>query len=146
MDRPPFWQHKPLTELDESEWEALCDGCGKCCLAKIEDIDSGEIVFTRVACHLLDTQRCRCKAYGQRLQKVADCLRLSMDNIDAVDWLPATCAYRLRHEGKPLHSWHPLVSGSTQSVREAGVSVSGRVISEQYVHPDSLEEHVVHWV
>lgn len=141
----PFWE-KPLDALDQNEWEALCDGCGRCCLAKLEDEDSGEVLFTRVACHLLDTEQCRCRDYDNRLKKVHDCLRLSQDNISTIGWLPTTCAYRLRHEGKPLFDWHPLISGSTQSVHDAGISVRGRVISERHVHPDSLEEHVVNWI
>ena len=146
MQEMAFWETKALAELDESEWEALCDGCGLCCLAKIEDSDDGEISFTRVACRLLDTERCSCKDYDKRIEKVPDCLLLSADNIDSIAWLPSTCAYRLRNEGKPLYEWHPLISGSSETVHSAGVSVRGRVISEQFVHPDGLEEHIVHWV
>lgn len=141
----PWWINKTLAELDEHQWEALCDGCGLCCLAKLEDEDSGEIVFTRVACQLLDRDSCRCRDYGNRLQKVADCLRLTADNVGDIDWLPPTCAYRLRHEGKALPPWHPLISGSKESVHEAGVSVRGRVISENDVHPDGLDEYIVRW-
>ena len=142
----PVWESKRLVDLDEFEWEALCDGCGKCCLVKIEDEDSGDIAFTRVACELLDTETCRCNDYANRLVKVPDCLQLSATNIASVPWLPVTCAYRLRHESKPLYPWHPLVSGSQDSVHEAGMSVQGRVISEQYVHSDGLDEHVIHWI
>lgn len=142
----PFWQSKSLAELNAAEWEALCDGCGKCCLAKIEDEDSGEIAFTRVSCRLLDTETCQCSDYGNRTQQVQDCVEIDAGNIAELDWLPSTCAYRLRSEGKPLYDWHPLVSGSRLSVHEAGMSVLGRVISEQYVHPDGLEEHIVHWI
>ena len=141
----PGWIHKPLTELNEWQWEALCDGCGLCCLAKLEDEDSGEIAFTRAACRLLDRNSCRCRDYANRERKVADCLRLSADNVAEFTWLPATCAYRRRHEGKALPDWHPLISGSNESVHAAGVSVRGRVISEDDVHPDGLEEHIVRW-
>lgn len=141
----PWWINKTLAELDEQQWEALCDGCGLCCLAKLEDEDSGEIAFTRVACHLLDRNSCRCRDYANRNRKVPDCLRLTADNIADIDWLPPTCAYRLRYEGKALPQWHPLVSGSNESVHEAAVSVRGRVISEYDVHPDGLDEHIVRW-
>jgi uncharacterized protein len=146
MQEVAFWESKTLAELDESEWESLCDGCGLCCLAKIEDADDGEILFTRVACRLLDTERCRCNDYDKRIEKVPDCMQLSAENIDSIPWLPSTCAYRLRHESKPLFEWHPLISGSSETVHSAGISVRGRVISEQFVHPDGLEEHIVHWV
>jgi hypothetical protein len=141
-----FWQDKTLSELSQPEWEALCDGCGKCCLAKLEDEDTGEILFTHVACRLLDTESCRCTDYDNRLQKVQDCLRLSVVNVGDMYWLPDTCAYKLRARGLGLHPWHPLISGSPQSVHEAGVSVRGRVITEQYIHPEGLEEHIVNWV
>ncbi len=146
MNGTSFWQQKSLAELSQLEWEALCDGCGKCCLSKIEDIDGGEIVFTRVACRLLDAEQCRCKNYDHRLEEVEDCLQLTVENINSVTWLPSTCAYRLINEGEPLYDWHPLVSGSAESVHKAGMSVQGRVISEQHVHPDGLEEHIIHWV
>jgi len=143
---PDFWKNRPLDDLNPEEWEALCDGCGRCCLVKLEDFDSDEVYFTSLACELLDTESCRCGNYSQRFEKVADCIQLSADNIESINWLPSTCAYRLRHEGEPLPEWHPLVSGNPESVREAGISVSGRVTSEAHVHPDSLEEHIVHWV
>ena len=146
MNEVAFWESKSLAELNASEWEALCDGCGKCCLAKIEDADDGEISFTRVACRLLDTEQCRCQDYENRIEKVPDCLHLSADNIADIPWLPSTCAYRLLYEGKPLYEWHPLISGSSETVHSAGISVRGRVISEQFVHPDGLEDHIVHWI
>ena len=143
---PGFWKNRPLADLNPQEWEALCDGCGRCCLVKLEDFDSNEVYFTSIACELLDTENSRCQNYSQRFQKVADCVQLGADNVESINWLPATCAYRLRHEGEPLPEWHPLVSGNPESVREAGISVSGRVVSEAYVHPDSIEEHIVYWV
>ena len=143
---PGFWKNRPLDDLNPQEWEALCDGCGRCCLVKLEDFDSDEVYFTNLACELLDTESCRCQNYSQRFKAVSDCIQLSADNIESINWLPASCAYRLRHEGEPLPEWHPLVSGSSESVREAGISVSGRVTSEVHVHPDSIEEHIVYWV
>ena len=143
---PDFWKNRPLEDLNPQEWEALCDGCGRCCLVKLEDFESDEVYFTSLACELLDTQSCRCGNYSQRFEKVADCIQLSADNVENINWLPSTCAYRLRHEGEPLPEWHPLVSGNPETVREAGISVSGRVTSEAHVHPDSLEEHIVYWV
>ena len=143
---PDFWKNRPLDDLNPQEWEALCDGCGRCCLVKLEDFDSNEVYFTSLACELLDTESCRCQNYSQRFKKVDDCVQLSAEKVESINWLPATCAYRLRHEGEPLPEWHPLVSGNPESVREAGISVSGRVIPEAYVHPDSIEEHIVYWV
>ncbi len=145
MTSAQFWQTKTLAQMTVQEWESLCDGCGRCCLAKLEDEDSGELFFTRVACRLLDHQTCRCRNYGRRTQLVADCVTLTADNITEINWLPRTCAYRLLAEGKPLFDWHPLLSGDPQSVHRAGISVQGRVLSEQYVHPDALDEHIVKW-
>ncbi len=143
---PGFWKNRPLDDLNTQEWEALCDGCGRCCLVKLEDYDSDEVFFTSIACELLDTETCRCRDYSQRFKKIEDCIQLNVNNIESINWLPSTCAYRLRHEGEPLPEWHPLVSGDPISVREAGISVSGRIISEDHVHPDSIEEHIVYWV
>ncbi len=146
MKNAQFWQTKSLAQMTAQEWESLCDGCGRCCLAKLEDEDSGELFFTRVACRLLDRQTCRCRNYGRRTQLVADCVTLTADNISEINWLPGTCAYRLLAEGKPLFDWHPLLSGNPRSVHDAGISVQGRVLSEQNVHPDALDEHIVKWV
>ncbi|OCC22433.1 hypothetical protein MB02_16860 [Croceicoccus estronivorus] len=140
--RPRFWT-LPLAELSRSEWEALCDGCGQCCLHKLEDADTGEILHTNVACKLLDTATAQCKDYRHRKTYVPDCLRLTARNVGQQHWLPKTCAYRLRAEGRPLPDWHYLVSGSRETVHEAGVSVVGRVISETEAGP--LEHHMVDW-
>jgi uncharacterized cysteine cluster protein YcgN (CxxCxxCC family) len=128
---PRFWEDKPLAELDPAEWEALCDGCGKCCLHKLEDADTLELHFTNVACRLLDRDACRCSDYPSRTNHVPDCMVLSASELDRIDWLPATCAYRLRADGRPLPEWHPLVSGDPDSVHRAGQSVRGWCVSEE---------------
>ncbi|VUD69018.1 hypothetical protein TDB9533_04381 [Thalassocella blandensis] len=142
----PFWISKSLQEMSESEWEAVCDGCGLCCLNKLEDEDTGEVYYTDVACRLLDLQSCRCQDYRHRLEQVPGCLSLSYDNMEDVDWLPETCGYRLLAEGKPLFDWHPLVSGREDSVHHAGISVQGRCISETSVSEEEIEERIVYWV
>lgn len=136
----PFWESKTLGELTDGEWEALCDGCGRCCLNKLEDEDTGEILFTRAACHLLDIHACRCTRYDRRRREVPTCLDLRRD-FRHFHWLPSTCAYRLRHEGKPLPDWHPLVSGRAASVHEAGMSVRRIAICETRVV--NIEDHVM---
>lgn len=141
-----FWETRNLAELDALEWEQLCDGCGRCCLLKLEDEESGAVAYTGVACHLLDIERVRCTDYARRRQKVADCVVLDATQAAALRWLPDTCAYRLVAEGRPLPAWHPLVSGDPRSVREAGMSIAGRVLSERHVHPAELEDHIVRWV
>ena len=140
MSGPRFWE-KPLDALDRDEWEALCDGCGKCCLHKVEDEISGEIHPTNVACRLLDRHSCRCSSYRTRRVFVPDCVRLSASNIGRYRWLPSTCAYRLRAEGRPLPDWHPLVSGDPESVHRAGMSVRGWTVSED--EAGDLEHHLV---
>lgn len=141
----PFWIRKSLYELSQSEWEALCDGCGRCCLNKLEDYETGEIAFTNVACRLLDSDTCRCRDYSNRLERVPDCLQLDPDAATALTWLPPTCGYRLVAEGRPLYWWHPLLSGSRDSVHEAGISVRGRTLSEAGVPDEDLIDHVVKW-
>jgi uncharacterized cysteine cluster protein YcgN (CxxCxxCC family) len=135
-----FWE-KPLEALSRAEWESLCDGCGKCCLHKLEDADTGEIHATNVACKLLDTHSARCTNYRGRRAFVPDCIRLTAGTVDRFQWLPTTCAYRLRAEGKPLFDWHPLVSGDPESVHRAGQSVRGWTVNEGEVR--DLELHVV---
>ncbi|MFQ5533823.1 MAG: YcgN family cysteine cluster protein [Sphingomonadales bacterium] len=143
MTAAEFWKHKTLRQMSVEEWESLCDGCGLCCLHKLEDIDSGEIAFTNVACRLLDDATCRCKRYDSRQGLVPDCLVLTPKSVDDLGWLPATCSYRLIGEGKGLPSWHPLVCGDTERVHTAGISVRGRVISETVA--GDLEDYIVHW-
>jgi uncharacterized cysteine cluster protein YcgN (CxxCxxCC family) len=135
-----FWRVKSLAEMTEQEWESLCDGCGKCCLYKLEDEDTGEIFYTSVACKLLDIEQCRCTQYRERCDLVADCLNLRI-GFDQFHWLPATCAYRLLAQGEDLPAWHPLVSGSGESVHDAGVSVRGYAIPESQV--EDLTDHVI---
>lgn len=144
--RERFWERYPLKSLNAAEWEALCDGCGRCCLHKLEYEDTGEIAYTRVACRLLDLGTARCGDYPNRKKHVPDCVQLTPATIDAIDWLPATCAYRRLNEGRGLPRWHPLVSGTPETVRSAGISVIGRVLPETVVDEDEIEEHVVRWI
>jgi len=140
--REQFWE-LPLAQLTRAEWEALCDGCGRCCLHKIEDADTGMIADTNVACKLLDTATAACSDYRNRKAFVPDCLRLTLSIVEDVPWLPTTCAYRLRAEGRALPSWHYLISGDRDAVKRAGVSVADRVVSELEAGP--LEHHIVEW-
>jgi len=140
---PKFWQHKSLSEMNKAEWESLCDGCGRCCLNKLEDEDSGEIFYTDVACKLLELDSCRCRDYRNRVKCVPDCLVLSMDHPEYFKFLPGSCAYRRLHENKTLPDWHPLISGSADSVHLAGISIAGKCISEQHLHPDELEDRII---
>lgn len=142
----PFWQRKTLAEMSREEWESLCDGCGKCCLAKLEDEDSGEVYYTDLVCRYMDSETCGCTVYQERQTKVPQCLVLTPDNLDAVHWLPQTCAYRRLSERRPLPSWHPLLTGSPETVHTAGVSVRDRVISEADVPEEDWEEHIIHWI
>lgn len=142
----PYWESKPLEALTRAEWESLCDGCGRCCLVKLEDEDTGVVHFTDIACRLFDTATCRCGDYAHRLRRVHDCLKLTPDLAEALHWLPPTCAYRLRAKGQSLPWWHPLVSGSPETVHEAGISVRGRVAaSEIDVKLDDYPDHIVRW-
>ncbi len=138
----PFWRRKSLEEMTATEWESLCDGCGKCCLNKIEDVEPGEILPTRVACRLLDLGSCRCTDYGRRTRLVPDCVVLTPANVAQIPWMPASCAYRRLAEGRDLAWWHPLVSGDPETVPQAGISVRGRVISERRLRRP-LEDYVV---
>ncbi|MEZ5724672.1 MAG: YcgN family cysteine cluster protein [Paracoccaceae bacterium] len=141
--RPRFWE-LPLKDLDPAEWEALCDGCGKCCLNKLEFEDTEELAFTRIACRLLDGQTCRCTRYQTRHQYVPECVTLDPAKIaDISYWLPATCAYRLRHEGRPLPGWHYLISGDPEAVHRAGVSVRGWTLSEAEIPEEDWEDHII---
>ena len=141
--RPKFWE-RPLGQLSEAEWEALCDGCGKCCLNKLEDEDTGEVAFTRIACRLLDDETCRCGQYENRLQFVPECIVLTPETLPKVAYfMPVTCAYRLLHEGKALPDWHPLVSGDKNSVHSAGQSMRRRTIPEFEIPVEEWEDHLI---
>jgi hypothetical protein len=133
----PFWKTKKLEEMSRAEWESLCDGCGKCCMAKLEDADTGEIYWTSVSCRLFDAGKCRCTDYANRLERVPDCVGLTPDNVRELPWLPATCAYRLIAEGRDLYWWHRLVSGSQETIHEAGISMRGRVSASEEDMPDA---------
>lgn len=138
-----FWKEKSLNEMTPGEWESLCDGCAKCCLEKIQWDGTDEISFTNVACVLLDIDGCRCADYDARDSHVPNCVRLTPDNIEALFWMPATCAYRLLAEGKDLPDWHPLRTGDANSVHSAGRSVRGRAVAER--DAGDLEDHIVDW-
>ena len=164
-DDIPFWRTKTLAEMNDAEWESLCDGCGRCCLVKLEE-DLGEsatptasdrrgpppkepnprIYFTDVGCRLLDGEACRCRDYPDRTAHVSDCVRLTPEVVAEIGWLPPTCGYRLLNEGRDLYWWHPLVSGDPDSVHAAGISVRGRVIAtEDQIKPEHLEDRIVGW-
>jgi len=139
-----FWETKTLAQMTTEEWESLCDGCGKCCLIKLEDEDTGELAFTSVVCDLIDLETCRCTRYSERCTLVPDCIDLKQHDFAEYNWLPSTCAYRLLIDGKPLPNWHPLVSGTAESVKDAGVSISSYAIKESQV--DDPEDHIIEWL
>lgn len=141
-----FWRTVPLAEMTPYQWELVCDGCGKCCLQKLEDEDTGEIYYTDLSCRLLDNHSCRCTDYPHRLARVPECLDLKPGQIGEFHWLPATCAYRLLAEGADLPDWHPLISGTPESVHTARMSVRGRCQSETQVPERDWEEHIIQWV
>ncbi|MTH79370.1 YcgN family cysteine cluster protein [Paracoccus aestuariivivens] len=141
--RENFWE-MPLQNLKPDEWEALCDGCGKCCLNKIEYEDTGELAFTCVSCRLLDGHSCQCSSYHNRHEFVPDCVVLTPKKLKEIAWwLPATCAYRLRIEGKPLFPWHYLISGDRESIHQAGISIRGRTVNELTVTEDDWDEYII---
>lgn len=141
----PFWKTTPLEEMSPAQWESLCDGCGKCCLSKLEDEDTGEIYWTSVGCRLFDGATCRCRDYANRLDKVSDCVGLTPENVRTISWLPSSCAYRLVAEGRDLYWWHHLVSGSRETVHAAGMSVRGRLTAseDELAEPEDYFEHVL---
>ena len=144
LDRP-FWKTIALEDMNSEQWESLCDGCGRCCLNKLEDWDTGEISWTNIACRLLDTDSCRCGDYDNRTDEVPDCIGLTPQSVRTLTWLPPSCGYRLIAEGRDLYWWHPLVSGDPDTVHQAGVSVCGRTIAEEGLEPEDYEDHIVDW-
>jgi len=141
----PFWKRLTLEEMSPTQWESLCDGCARCCLNKLEDWDTGEIVWTAIACELLDEDTCRCRDYPNRHDFVPDCIPLDPKTVRTLTWLPPTCGYRLIAEGRDLYWWHPLVSGDPETVHEAGISTSGRTVSESDIPVEEYEEFIVAW-
>ncbi|MEO0750486.1 MAG: YcgN family cysteine cluster protein [Pseudomonadota bacterium] len=142
--RDRFWETTPLSRMTQAEWEALCDGCGKCCLNKLEDEDTGEVALTRVACRLFEDGSCLCSKYETRHRYVPECITLTAQTLDQhMYWLPETCAYKLRHRGKPLYDWHPLLSGDPETVHQAGVSVRHATVSEAVVPDEEWEQHLI---
>ena len=142
-DNKPFWLAKGLHEMDPDEWESLCDGCGQCCLIKLEADDSQELFVTNVACRQLDIRNCRCRDYAHRAQQVNMCLLISLEQPEIFNWLPETCAYRCLYEGRPLPDWHPLITQNTRAMHAAGMSVSSYAISEEFIHPQQLDLHII---
>ena len=142
-DDSPFWKRKRLDQMSRPEWESLCDGCGRCCLIKLEDADTGDVDYTDIACRLLDLGSCRCSDYIYRKRRVPDCVVLTAAKLNDLQWMPSTCAYRLVHEGKDLAWWHPLVSGDPATVHQAGISVRNRVVPEE--RGDDPEDRIVTW-
>lgn len=138
-----FWQTKKLEQMTDSEWESLCDHCARCCLLKLEDEDSGKLFFTNVSCHLLNIEKCSCKDYANRKFRVPECLLVRKMPLSEYQWLPPSCAYRLIAEGKALPGWHPLMSGNQQSVQQAGMTVDGFAMSEDHIHPEQLQDHII---
>ncbi len=141
----PFWRTKSLRQMSAEEWESLCDGCGKCCLVKLIDDVTDDLLFTTVACRLLDCHSCRCGNYEKRKEIVPDCVVLSPQTVEEIAWMPSTCAYRLLRDGEDLQWWHPLVSGRAETVHEAGISVRGRAVSERDVPDESLPDYIDDW-
>jgi uncharacterized cysteine cluster protein YcgN (CxxCxxCC family) len=142
-DDVPFWVAKPLEAMTHAEWESLCDGCGQCCLLKVEDEDTGRIFLTELACRLLDLRSCRCRDYGNRHASVPDCVVIDKDNVRGISWLPESCAYRRLAEGRGLEWWHPLVSGDPDTVHHAGISARGWVRSEEGVRPSAIARYII---
>jgi uncharacterized protein len=146
MAQQVFWAAKTLSQMTPAEFESLCDGCGKCCLHKLEDEDTGDVYYTKVACRYLDHDTCRCQEYNQRQALVPECVVLTPESVQDTYWLPETCAYRLVNEGLPLFDWHPLISGDPDSTRAAGMSVAGQVLHENDVVAEDMEDYIVRWV
>lgn len=146
MASQPWWQTKSLDQMDDAQWEALCDGCAKCCLVKLEDADTEEIYYTNVSCQLLDTESCRCSDYEGRHKIVDDCIKLDRSNVNKLEWLPQSCSYRLVAAGESLPEWHHLITGDREAMHNYGASLRGKVTSELNVHDDDIEDHIIRWI
>ena len=142
----PFWITTTLEKMSKAQWESLCDHCGKCCLHKLEDEDTGQLFYTSAVCRYIDQDSCACTEYMERSSLVPECVVLSPDNLAEIYYMPSTCAYRLLAEGKALPDWHHLICGDKKTIHDTGHSVVGKVVSEEYIHPDELEERIVRWV
>jgi uncharacterized cysteine cluster protein YcgN (CxxCxxCC family) len=140
-----FWKSKGLREMTRAEWELLCDGCGKCCLQKLQDEKTGAVDYTNVCCRLFSPATCRCTSYHDRHLRVPTCMILTPPRVEAFDWLPETCAYRLLSKGKDLPYWHHLVSGDPNLIHRLDLSAKGKVISEKHIHPLQISRHIVQW-
>ncbi|MDC1383573.1 YcgN family cysteine cluster protein [Candidatus Puniceispirillum sp.] len=145
MSQKKFWKTIPLAQLNKEQWESLCDGCGKCCVLKLEDIDTGDVHYTDVGCKLLNCQTARCTKYAERKKYVPDCVILTPSNLGALNWMPESCAYKLVHESKELPLWHPLMTGDPKSTITAGQSVATRVIPENSIDENDLPDHIKKW-
>ena len=145
MPQNQFWKTTPLDQLSKDQWESLCDGCGKCCVLKLEDVDTGDVHYTDVSCKLLDCQTAKCKKYAERKNYVPDCMVLAPTNLSMLTWMPDSCAYKLIYENKDLPCWHPLVTGNPNSTRLAGHSVAGQVVPEASVFEEDLPHHLKNW-
>ena len=140
-----FWETKNLIDMNENEWESLCDKCGKCCVIKLEDFDTQEVHYTNVSCKLLCEKSASCKNYENRKSIVPDCIILSPDNLKDLKWMPETCAYKLLNEGKKLHYWHPLLSGNDKDIVNSGNSVKNRVTNENKIKIKDLPDYIFNW-
>lgn len=140
-----FWEKTPLTEMSETQWESLCDGCGRCCLIKLQDEETDEIFTSDVHCRLFNSDACRCNNYAQRFDLVSDCVKITAQNIPQLSWMPSTCAYRRIFEGRGLAWWHPLVSGDPRTVEQAGISIRKKTVPEGEVKPGEWEDHIAPW-
>ena len=145
MQRHGFWTDTPLEKMTSSQWESLCDGCGTCCVLKLENVDTGTIHYTDVGCRLLDCTTARCRDYSRRKSMVPDCVILELESLHKLVWMPSTCAYRLLFEGKDLPEWHPLITGDKNSTQRAGHSVAGRIFTESDIDEDDLPDHITEW-
>lgn len=143
MSQPAFWVSKSLDEMNQKEWESLCDGCARCCLHKLEDEYTGEVYYTEIHCRYMDTDNCRCTVYQERQKKVPTCVWLTPEQAEQFFWLPETCAYRLLAEGKPLFDWHPLISGDPDSVHRADISIAGKGIADNLVPEEDWQDHII---